>query len=232
MRACWSLEQQPDQLHRARLLSAGGQHAGQWLTVFPITIWGTVRARHYQIALRLRLGCVLLEFAPVHGVAPVCGGGRATDGCGELHDMFGFHPGACRRGNRFGLWTIRHDAVQLMLLHVIRVLGYAAQSVSSGAGNWFGAAAYVGGSDRYRTADLVLPHRWGSGRHLFLDVAVTSPSTGAALRAYPSSATLAGVAAEQRAAAKVAKYGSLAAGVSSTFRVGLYQDFFCFPTLF
>ena len=42
------LQAQPDVRHQARVLSAGGQHAGAWLSVFPMTMWATARARHYQ----------------------------------------------------------------------------------------------------------------------------------------------------------------------------------------
>ena len=54
--------------------------------------------------------------------------------CGGLHDSYGFHPGTCRAGNMYGLWTLRHDAVQLMLVYVVRRLGFQALSCSAGAG--------------------------------------------------------------------------------------------------
>ena len=53
---------------------------------------------------------------------------------------------------------------------------------------------------------------------MFLDVAVAEPTAGYALNATPSSAAHAGVAADVRAARKCAKYGDLAAGVSSDFQ--------------
>ena len=123
---------------QARLLSAGGLCAGHWLGVWPISRLGTARARHYQLALALRLGLPLPEMAadPVSGLRPACGG------CGMLHDAFGWHPGQCRAGNRRGLWTVRHDAVETMLVYVLRRLGLqGVLVVSRGAGNWFGAAA-------------------------------------------------------------------------------------------
>jgi len=70
-----------------------------------------------------------------------------------------------------------------------------------------------------------MAHYYGPGRHLFLDCAVTDPCAGAALTAQPSSATSSGVAAEQRAAKKVAKYGRLAAAVSSRFRAAVVERF-------
>ncbi len=212
---------QPDDRHRARLRSAGGLHGGTWLAVFPMTMWTTARARHYQLALALRLGHPLPELLGARGEAPLCG----APGCGAAHDAFGFHPGTCRTGNRYGLWTLRHDAFQLMLVHVIRLLGSAAQSCSVASGNWFGSAGYLADSDSYRRADVVCPHYFGPGRHLFLDTAVTDPGTGAALSARPSSAASSGVAAEQRAAKKVAKYGPLAAAVSSQFRAAVIERF-------
>ena len=77
----------------------------------------------------------------------------------------------------------------------------------------------------YKRADVVLPHFFGPGRHLFLDTAITDPGVGAALTARPSSAHASGVAAELRADKKVAKYGHLAAGVSSSFRAAVVERF-------
>ena len=98
-------------------------------------------------------------------------------------------------------------------------------SCSVGAGNWFGAAGVRPGSRGYRRADVVMAHYYGPGRHLFLDCAITDPCSGGALSAVPSSATSSGVAAEQRAEKKVAKYGPLAASVSSMFRPAVVERF-------
>ena len=208
------LQSQPGDRHRARFLSAGGLGAGAWLGTFPITVMGTARARHFQLALLMRVGGELPELAPVRGWQYPCG----ARVCGGLHDSYGFHPGTCRAGNRYGLWTLRHDAVQLMLVYVVRRLGFQALSCSAGAGNWFGAAGWRAGSTGYRRADVVMPHHLGMGRHLFLDVAVTDPGVGAALTARPSpSSSSSGVAAELRAQKKVQKYEGLAAAVDSSF---------------
>ena len=86
------LEQQLDDRQRARLLSAGGQQAGAWLCVFPVSVWSTVRARHYQLALRMRLGCVIPELQALLAAARPCW-------CGAALDVYGFHPGLCRAGN-------------------------------------------------------------------------------------------------------------------------------------
>ena len=215
------LQLQPDARHRSRVLSAGGLHAGSWLCVFPITMHATARARHYQLALALRLGLELPELLPAHGMRVKCGASR----CDADHDPYGFHPGVCRAGNRNGLWTVRHDALQLMLIHVVRLLGYATQSVSVGAGNWFGAAGYSPAKGTYKRADVVLPHYLGPGRHMFLDAAVCAPEAGGALNSQPSSAEVSGVAASLRADKKVAKYGPLAAGVSSQFRAAVIERF-------
>ena len=203
--------QQPSEAMRARLYSAAGLHAGAWLGTFPVTCMTTVRARHWQLAMLVRLGGAIPELMPVAGVTPLCGG------CSQQHDSFGFHPGICRVGNRRGLWTIRHDAVETMLAYVIRRMGRQCHVVSRGAGHWFGAAAFRPGSTRARRADLVVPGHQGMGRHLFLDVAVTDAASGGALDARPSSAASCGVAAARRALQKTQKYGPLAAGVSSDF---------------
>ena len=118
-----------------------------------LTMHATARARHYQLALALRLGLELPELLPAHGMRIKCGASR----CEADHDPYGFHPGVCRAGNRNGLWTVRHDALQLMLIHVVRLLGYATQSVSVGAGNWFGAAGYSPAKGTYKRADVTHP---------------------------------------------------------------------------
>ena len=183
-----------------------------------MTMHSTARGRHYQLALALRLGLELPELLPVRGVAPKCA-------CGLPHDPYAFHPGVCRRGNRASLWTIRHDAFQQMLIHVVRLLGYSVMSCSVGSGNWFGSNGYSPAKQSYKRADVVLPGHLGPGRHLFLDTAVTCPAIGGALNAQPSSATAIGVAASLRAAKKVAKYQPLAAGVSSKFTPAVVERF-------
>jgi len=209
------LAAQPDDFQRARFLSAGGQHAGTWLAAFPMSMWTTARARHYQLALSMRLGMPLPELSPVRGVPRYC---NAT-GCGMQVDPFGFHSGNCRAGNRWGLWTNRHDTVQMAILYIIRSAGRRAMACSAGSGNWFGARARrTGSKGGYKRADLVIPNYYGLGRHMFLDVAVAEPTAGYALNATPSSAAHAGVAADVRAARKCAKYCDLAAGVSSDFQ--------------
>ena len=207
-----------DERHLARSLSAGGLQAGAGLSAFPVTVYTTGRARHFQLALCMRLGMPLPELLPVDGVAVRCGC-EAAD-----HDEFGFHPGVCRSGNRLSLWTQRHDAVEQMLVYVLRRLGVRAQVCSHGSGSWFGAAG-LSPSGGFRRADVVLPHRYGPGRHLFLDVAVTDPATGAALGATPSSAVSSGVAASQRAEKKTAKYAPLATAISSYFTPAVLERF-------
>jgi hypothetical protein len=209
------LAAQPDDHHRARFLSAGGQHAGTWLAAFPMSMWTTARARHYQLALSMRLGMPLPELSPIRGVPRHC----SATGCGMQVDPFGFHSGNCRAGNRWGLWTNRHDTVQMAILYVLRNSGRRAMACSAGSGNWFGARARrTGAKGGYKRADLVMPNYYGLGRHLFLDIAVAEPTAGYALSATPSSAARAGVAADVRAARKCAKYSDLAAGVSSDFQ--------------
>ena len=71
-----------------------------------------------------------------------------------------------------------------------------------------------------------MPHYIAPGRHAFMDVAVADSGTRAALAAHPSSATHAGVAAdEQRAGRKVAKYGHICSSIGSCFRAGVVERF-------
>ena len=123
------------------------------------------------------------------------------------------------------LWTRRHDAVQMALLIVSRRYGYTAVDCSTGRGSWFGSAGLRPGSTRSRAADLVYPHYFGPGHHLFLDIAVADPDAGAALSATPSSAKTSGVAAELRATKKVAKYDPLATAVGSAFRAAVVERY-------
>ena len=70
-----------------------------------------------------------------------------------------------------------------------------------------------------------MPNFYGPGRHLFIDNAITDPAVGSALTATPSSAVAAGVAADQRAARKNAKYDHLARGVDSFFAAAVAERF-------
>ena len=110
---------------------------------------------------------------------------------------------------------------------VSRRLRYSALAVSSGAGNWFGAAGYTRGGHKggYRKADIAYPHHYGAGRHAFLDVAVADPCGGAALSAAPPSSEASGVAAALRADKKNAKYKPLAAAVSSEFYAAVVERY-------
>ena len=189
------------------------------MSVFPLTRWATARARHYQLALCMRVGAPLLEFQPGPG------GMRVACCCGQQHDSFGWHVGVCRRGNRLGLWQVRHDAAQIALMVVSRRHGCTVHDCSTGSGSWFGAAGYRPGSSRSRAADLVYVGFYGVGSHLFVDVAVTDPGSGAALAAAPSSDTSSGVAALQRSEKKCQKYEPLAAAVGSWFRPGVMERY-------
>jgi hypothetical protein len=216
------LGMQTDDKQRARVLSAGGHHAGTWLAAFPISLWTTARGRHYSLALNMRLGQPLPELLSNLGTPKFCG----AKGCGQQHDPFGFHPSMCRAGNRWGLWTVRHDAFEMATTHALRRAGRRAITCSRGSGNWFGAAAIrQGAKSGYKRADIVLPNFYGPGRHLFIDNAITDPAVGSALTATPSSAVAAGVAADQRAARKNAKYDHLARGVDSFFAAAVAERF-------
>lgn len=111
-------------------------------------------------------------------------------------------------------------------VHAMRRAGRRAITCSRGSGNWFGAAAIrQGAKSGYKRADIVLPNFYGPGRHLFIDNAITDPAVGSALTATPSSAVAAGVAADQRAARKNAKYDHLARGVDSFFAAAVAERF-------
>jgi hypothetical protein len=91
-----------------------------------------------------------------------------------------------REGNRRGLWTIRHDAVETMLAYVssFGVWGGSAMSSHGEQATGLGQLPF----DRVRRAhgeltSLVVPGHQGMGRHLFLDVAVTDAASGGALDA-------------------------------------------------
>ena len=151
--------------------------------------WATARARHYQwLGLVARLGLPMVEFMPIAGLSRLCRFCRAA------LDVHGWHAGLCGKGNTESLWTRRHDVVQMALLIVSRRYGYTAVDCSTGSGSWFGSAGLRPGSTRSRAADIVYPHYFGPGHHLFLDIAVADPGTGAALSATPSSATTSGTA--------------------------------------
>ena len=116
------LDAQPEPRHRARVISAGGSHAGAWLGAFPVSRWLTARGRHYQLALCMRLGATLIDLVRDEGEEVLCGG------CKErAHDAYGCHPSVCKAGNRGGLWTTRSSALER------RRLGCAAASVASAA---------------------------------------------------------------------------------------------------
>ena len=146
------LNSQIDDKQRARVLSAGGLHAGSWLAAFPVTPWTTARGRHYSLALNMRLGIPLPELLSAQGRPKLCTAGK----CGQQHDVFGFHPSMCRAGKQWGLWTVRHDAFQMAMTHAIRRSGRQAITCSQGSGNWLGPAAVREGSKTgYKKTDIV-----------------------------------------------------------------------------
>ena len=122
--------------------------------------------------------------------------------------------------------TLRRVLVLITLIYRSRsLIGPRPRGFSQGGGNWFGTAGIRPGSRGYQRADLVLAHFYGPGRHLFLDVAVADPASGTALAHSPSSAASSGVAAQLRAVKKVAKYGPLAAAVSSSFSAAVLERY-------
>ena len=142
-------------IHSARLHSCRGQHAGSWLSVFPVTFFSVARSRHYRLALRARVGLWLPGLAS---------GTVACGGCGMPVDVCGMHYGSCK--NRGNMWTIRHDLVESALISLLCYLRLRARSTRA-AGNLFN-------DDR--------PPRVGPGgqarvRHVQLTAAQTSTST-------------------------------------------------------
>ena len=207
-----------DPAGRARVRSAGGQWGGQWLEALPTHHRLRASARHYSLALALRLGAV------IPGAL-----GAACRGCGEaVHDAFGRHPSACRKGNRGSLWDMRHGALQSAVLWVLRVCGRCPEARVA-VGNVIGSPAVTGfradGSPTYRQLDLWVPHYLSVGRMLGIDVAVADPCGAVALRSSPSSSAESGRAATLRAEKKVGKYEPLLHEVGGVFRAGVVERF-------
>ena len=225
-RVCASVRgEQLDDVGRARVLSAGGAYAGSWLEVLPVCVARRAVPSQYRLALAMRLGLELPEVERVPVVDRYCV-------CGEVHDARGCHPSVCGRGNRASLWTTRHDAVQHALVTVARAVGRTVHLV--GAGSWFSSAALAAAGRGPGTgrsgrgglrADIVLPHYRAPCRHLYIDVAVTTPDSLTALRASPSSRDQAGVAAEMRVSKKRSKYGPAVAASGAGFRAAVLERF-------
>ena len=173
----------------------------------------------------MRLGVTILDLQPVRGVHTVCGA------CGALHDVLGRHPSVCPSGNRSGLWTDRHDALQWAIIWALRRARYAAAR-AVGRARLFGSAG-VTTTGGYLFADLWVPNYRAPGRHLFSDVSITDPAVSAALDASPSSAHSAGVAAQLRVQHKRAKYDEAVTAVGGEFiaavmeRYGACSDDLC-----
>ena len=205
---------------RARVCSAAGAHAGDWLCCMPVTYALRAASRHFQLALAMRLGAELHELAegPVH----------FCRGCGGGLDRLGRHYQHCGSHNRLSLSTTRHDGLQCGLQLVIRRLRRVVHVV--GHQRWFtGAAVAAAGLDPTEGqglyADLVLPHYRAPGRHLFIDVAVGTPDTVAAMGAVPSSMDQGGVAAQQRADAKHRHYRAAVEAMGARFRAATMERF-------
>ncbi len=213
------LDAQPEPRHRARLISAGGSHAGAWLGAFPVSKWLTARGRHYQLALCMRLGATLTDLVRDEGDEVMCGG------CKErVHDAFGFHPSVCKAGNRGGLWSTRSGALERALVGACWARGQSARL--TGGINWFGAAGWSASAKRgkgaYVRADVIAQHFKSPTSHLFLDAAVTDACSATALRA--GSDRLDGKrAAELRADRKTKKYAPICDAIGSIFKAGVAE---------
>ena len=204
--------EQPDDRERARVCSAAGQHAGAWLGAVPVSDRLRALPRHFQLALCMRLG------APISDLAELPRPARCA--CGAAHDEGGWHPSSCRQGNRGGAWTVRHDALQWALIWVLRRLrGHVA---AVGKMDMFGSAARAE-AGRALHADIVAYHWRSPGRHLWVDVAITTPDTREALAA--GSRDVPGTAARLRELKKHRKYGATVDRVGGCFRAGVMERF-------
>ena len=201
------LTQQTSPAQRARLLSAGGSFAGTWLSIFPTRPISTARARHYQLALLLRLGLPIQELT----VPLPC------SGCNLQHDIYGHHVSGCKKGNRSGLWTSRHDALISALVYVLRSLDLVASHCHNTSG-------YFPPESR-KSADAVVPNTTAPGSHHFFDGAIADPCTRSNINASSSSSTKAGAAASSRAAKKLSKYSALCRSVDSDFTPVVIETF-------
>ena len=204
--------EQPDRRERTRVCSAAGQHAGAWLGAVPVSDRLRALPRSYQLALCMRLGVEISDLAELPRPA-LCV-------CGAAHDAFGWHPSVCRKGNRENAWTVRHDTVQWALIWVLRRLRGNVSAV--GKRDMFGSAA-MATVGRALHADIVAYHWRAPGRHLWVDVAVTTPDTAEALRA--GSAEVSGTAARLRERKKHSKYGATVDRVGGCFRAGVMERF-------
>ena len=208
---------QPDAQHRARLASTGGAYAGAWLGVLPLNDGSTALPHEYRIALCLRLGAPLAELT--HGEL-------RCPSCGLVLDVYGFHPGTCKKGNVDYAWTQRSERLEGALAFVARRMGVHAVVV--GSSNWFGMAGWDprarNGKGAFRRADVVFPGFNGGGqRHLYADVAITDGANAAAVASNGGNVTVVGVAAANREAAKVRKYKPICDRLGATFKPGVIE---------
>ena len=115
---------------------------------------------------------------------------------------------------------MRHDTVQWALIWVLRRLRGNVSAVVKR--DMFGSAA-MATVGRALHADIVAYHWRAPGRHLWVDVAVTTPDTAEALRA--GSAEVSGTAARLRERKKHLKYGATVDRVGGCFRAGVMERF-------
>ena len=154
----------------------------------------------------------LHELQPIDGAEHVvCGG------CGNAVDPFGRHYGICK--NRGGLWGYRHDTVEAATVRQMRLTRGCNAFPTRGRGNIFAAPALRPGG--YKRADIVAYNFYGTGKHLFLDIAVTAPDSPTALKG--GSADTTGAAARARAAVKDAKYIPLATACGGVFKPAVIE---------
>ena len=213
---------QPDGRHAARLASASGMYAGAWLATMPLARHTSAAPYTFRTALCMRLGAPLDELRAAGGSE-----GHPCPNCGEPLDLYGFHPGTCKRGNVGYAWTQRSEALESAIASAANAMHVYALRV--GNANWFGVAGWDpaagGGRGRYRKADVVCPGFFGGGqRHLYLDAAIVDGAGAVASRVGAASS---GMTAATREAAKVRKYGPICERIGAEFRAAVIERLGC-----
>ena len=172
------------------------------MAAIPTNGWLTAQPAHFRRALQIRLGIPLREVASGDIVCP----------CGATIDPCGLHYGACKKGNRLGSWSWRHDVLEAGLIAATKALHVRAHRINS---NLLGEGAVTSARGNYIRPDVCLPSYYAINSHLFLDVAIADPCSTTALTAASPSSDHTGAASEAKAARKVAKYNALCIGAGS-----------------
>ena len=170
----------PNDIARARVLSAGGAGAGAWLTALPVHPGLALQPAHFTVALILRLG---LPQPCLRGV-PLCAcGAQLVPGGESLHVL------RCPTGG--GLTRV-HNTVRDQLAVLARQAGYVVKLEPEGA------MPLRPGEAKGRRPDILCQDMLRAGR-LFLDVTIVDPLQPAVVS---GAATVSGMAAAMQANTK------------------------------